>query len=69
MDYEICFLVCGIRGSALGLQKAVGCFLCEKSELFCFCEQASERMHARAHAGHMSTCALPTPHAAAPVTH
>lgn len=43
MDYEICFLVCGIRGSALGLQKAVGCFLCEKSELFCFGEQASER--------------------------
>ena len=65
MDYEICFLVCGIRGSALGLQKAVGCFLCEKSELFCFCEQASERTHA----GHMSTCALTTPHAAAPVTH
>ena len=48
MDYEICFLVCGIRCSALGLQKALGCFLCEKSELFCFCEQASERTHKRA---------------------
>ena len=54
MDYEICFLVCGIRGSALGLQKAVGCFLCEKSELFCFCEQASERTHARACRSHVN---------------
>jgi len=46
MDYEICFLVCGNRASALGLQKAVGCFLCEESELFCFCGRA----HARARA-------------------
>ena len=49
MDYEICFLVCGNRASALGLQKAVGCFLCEKVYCFVF---ASERKHARAHAGH-----------------
>lgn len=67
MDYEICFLVCGNRVSALCLQKAVGCFLCEKSD-FCFVF-ASERTHARAHAGHLVTCALSAPHAAAPVTH
>jgi len=30
---------------------------------------ASERKHARAHAGHMITCALAAPHTAAPVTH
>lgn len=46
MDYEICFLVCGNRASALGLQKAVGCFLCEKSLLFCFCERAQARARA-----------------------
>ena len=48
MDYEICFLVCGNRVSALCLQKAVGCFLCEKSD-FCFVF-ASERAHTRARA-------------------
>jgi len=57
MDYEICFLVCGNRASALGLQKAVGCFLCEESELFL---RASERTHARAHAGHTVTRARVT---------
>jgi len=53
MDYEICFLVCGNRASALGLQKAVGCFLCEKSLLFCFCERAQARARACRSHGNM----------------
>ena len=47
MDYEICFLVCGNCASALGLQKAVGCFFMRRKWIVLFlraCARTRARM-------------------------